>query len=432
MRILTMAWRNLWRNWRRSGITVAAMTLALIVELLYSGLVTGMVSGMEDDVTEIELGDLQIIKQGYFSKPSLYETVSDHERILAELEEAGYAAAPRLFSGGLAASGEASSGVAFVGLDPVRDARTLALSSAVGEGEWLSPDQDDGSNDDPLGVVIGKGLSRTLGAGLGDEIVVLSQAADGSMANELFHVRGILKSVAAGMDRGTILMPESTFRALMVLPDGAHKIIVRRPAGVALDEAKRAVQEIVGIEIDEAGNPIVPPATEPPAEPSNDVMTWTEINPFLAQMLDSVSGVVVVVYFIVYVAVGILILNAMLMAVFERIREFGVLKAIGYGPFAVLAMMLAEGMMQAFIATVIGLALAAPAMWYLAVYGIDVGVLGGVQMGGMRMPAIWRGDYSVETVQVPIIMLFVIVFVAVLYPALKAAWIRPVDAMTHQ
>ena len=215
-----MAWRNLWRNWRRSGITVAAMTLALIVELLYSGLVTGMVSGMEDDVTEIELGDLQIIKQGYFSKPSLYETVTDHERILTALDEAGYAAAPRLFSGGLAASGEASSGVAFVGLDPVRDARTLALSTAVGEGEWLSPDLDDGTNDDPLGVVIGKGLSRTLGAGLGDEVVVLSQAADGSMANELCHVRGILKSVAASMDRGTILMPESTFRELMVLPDG--------------------------------------------------------------------------------------------------------------------------------------------------------------------------------------------------------------------
>ena len=207
---------------------------------------------------------------------------------------------------------------------------------------------------------------------------------------------------------------------------------MRRPAGVALDEAKRTVQEIVGIELDDEGNAIVTPASEQTAEPGNDVMTWAEINPFLAQMLDSVSSVIVVVYFIVYVAVGILILNAMLMAVFERIREFGVLKAIGYGPFAVLAMMLAEGMMQAVIATVIGLVIAAPAMWYLAVYGIDVGVLGGVQMGGMRMPAIWRGDYTVETVQVPVIMLFVIVFVAVLYPALKAAWIRPVDAMTHQ
>ncbi len=129
---------------------------------------------------------------------------------------------------------------------------------------------------------------------------------------------------------------------------------------------------------------------------------------------------------------GILILNAMLMAVFERIREFGVLKAIGYGPLQVLSMMIAEGMIQAVVATILGFILAAPGMWYLATYGINVGVLGGVQMAGLTMPPVWQAHYTLETVRVPVLMLFFIVFFAVLYPALKAAWIRPVEAIHHQ
>lgn len=415
MNVLKMAWRNVWRNHRRSGLTIAAMALALMVELLYSGLVTGMVAGMEDDAVEMDLGDVQILAPGYLTRPSIYDVVPDHDAIIGALEDRGYRAAPRLFGGGLAGAGESSSGVQLVGIDPVRDAETLSLSTAIAEGAWLDAS-------DPLGVVIGRGLGRTLGVGLGDEIVVLSQAADGSMANELFQVRGLLMSVAASLDRGAILMLEPTFREMMVVPDGAHRIIVRRPEAVDLADAKRAIMAAAGVP------EVLPDGERAPL----DVKTWAELSPMLAQWLQSVEGVVAVMYFIIYVAVGILILNAMLMAVFERIREFGVLKAIGYGPLQVLSMMLIESFIQAAIATLLGVALALPGMWYLTVYGIDVGALGGVQMAGMTMPAVWTGLYTVESSAVPVIMLFFIVFGAIIYPALKAAWVRPVEAMHHQ
>ena len=417
MNILKMAWRNVWRNYRRSGITIAAMTLALLVELLYSGLVAGLMVGMEDDAVAYEMGDVQVFVEGYLTKPSIYDVVPEHEAMLDTLEGAGYRATARLFAGGLAAAGEQSAGVAFVGIDPVRDAATLDLHLAMAEGEWLD-------NADPKGIVVGRGLARTLSLELGDEVVVLSQASDGSVANDLFLVRGVLMSVAAGLDRSAILMTDATFRELMVFPDGAHKIMVRKPRDVELDEASAHVRELLGVDGD-----VVRPMSD---EAGIDVMTWKEVNPFLAQYIDSVAGVIVVVYFIVYVAVGILILNAMLMAVFERIREFGVLKAIGYGPFAVLSMMLIEGMVQAVVATICAGILAIPGIWYLTEYGINVGVLGGVQMAGLTMPPIWQGYFTLETMQVPVIMLFTIVFFAVLYPAIKAARIRPVEAITHQ
>ena len=385
------------------------MTLALVVEVLYSGMVSGLVIDMEDDAVSIDMGDIQVLTPNYATRPSLYEAVPAPDAMVADLEARGFRATPRLFAGGLAASGESSAGVVFLGADPTRDAEVLDLHLYVARGEWLS-------DDDPLGVVVGRGLARTLDVGLGDEIVVLSQAADGSMANELFRVRGILMSVAASTDRSTILMPSQTFRELMVFEEGAHKILVRRPVGTELDAAAGQVMAV---------------ATAHTSDPV-EVKTWKQLNPFLAQYIDTVSGAIVIVFLIIYMAVAILILNAMLMAVYERIREIGVLKAIGYGPWQVLAMMVIEGLIQALVATSIGLVLAAPGMWYLATYGIDVGALGGMEMGGLTMPAVWKAHFAVETTGVPVFLLFFIVMAAVLFPAVKAAWISPVQAMHHQ
>jgi ABC-type lipoprotein release transport system permease subunit len=91
-----------------------------------------------------------------------------------------------------------------------------------------------------------------------------------------------------------------------------------------------------------------------------------------------------------------------------------------------------EGMLQAGVAAVVGLTLASPFMAWLQVYGVDIGVLGGVSMVGANLPTVWHGTYTVAVLQVPVIMLFAIVFAAVLYPAAKAAWISPVEAMHHQ
>jgi ABC-type antimicrobial peptide transport system permease subunit len=206
-------------------------------------------------------------------------------------------------------------------------------------------------------------------------------------------------------------MTDGMFGDLMAFPKGANRIVVRAPAGVSLEAATAAVTAIA---------------------PESAVRNWKQLNPFVAQMLDAMQVQMKVLYFILYVAVGILVLNAMLMALFERIREFGVLKAIGYGPGQVFVMMVLEGLFQATVATVVGSLLAIPFMVYLANTGFDIGALGGVSMIGMTVPTVWHGVYTAEVVRVPILMLFFIVFGAVLYPAIKAAWISPVEAMHHQ
>jgi putative ABC transport system permease protein len=138
-----------------------------------------------------------------------------------------------------------------------------------------------------------------------------------------------------------------------------------------------------------------------------------------------------IVSVVVYLAVAILILNAMLMAVFERIREFGVLKALGAGPGRVLALILLESGAQLAIAVTVGLALAVPGMWFLQTRGVNLGSMGGLSTMGVAVPTVMRGIYDGASIPGPVITLAVLAFLAVLYPAFKAAWVRPLEAMHH-
>jgi len=399
-----MAWRNVWRNRRRTLVTVAATTLAFTVMVLYSSLVQGYMRTMESNLLDLELGDVQLHSPDYRDDPSLYSSVEEASELLRLFDERGFPASARLLGFGLGAAEEASSGVQLRGIDVARDAQVSRISERVRDGLWLDPEQ-------PYDVVVGAQLARTLGVEPGDELILLGQASDGSMANDLFVVRGVLWPVAEGVDRAGVFMTDETFRSFFVVPTGAHEIIVRRPAGMELNDLADAVRAMA---------------------PRQRVETWRELVPTLATMLDSVQGMMVIVFLIIYVAIGILILNAMLMAVFERIREFGVLKAIGYAPTQVLLIIFCEVGILTGLAVTIGLVLVVPGLWYLVNVGIDMGSLGGMAMMGMVLDPVWRGIVEPSVIITPLFTLLFIVGLAAIYPAAKAAWISPIRAIQHR
>ena len=195
-----------------------------------------------------------------------------------------------------------------------------------------------------IGVVVGRRLARSLDLAVGGELIVLSQAADGSIANDLYIVRGILQSVSDAVDRSTVFLNEAAFRELFVLPSGAHRIVVRKPDDHELPAAVEAVQGLA---------------------PGLDARSWRTLLPTLATYLDSANASMQIVSAVIYIVVAILILNAMLMAVFERIREFGVLKALGVEPRQVLWLIFVESGLQTGLALAVGVALAVPTLWYL-------------------------------------------------------------------
>jgi putative ABC transport system permease protein len=404
MGILKMAWRNLWRRSRRTIVTVGAMTLALFVLILYTGLLEGYLQNMERNILDLEVGDVQVHAGDYRDRPSIYTLISDADALLATLDGQGYRATARLLGGGLVAAGDSSAGASFRGIDVAQDARVSKIGEHLSQGEWLDPA-------DPKGVVLGRRMAQTLDVQLGDELVFLSQATDGSMANDLFKVRGVLLSVGGAVDRGGVFMNAQAFRELLVLPQGVHQIIVRKPGALLLSQAGAEVKAMVG---------------------ALDARTWRELLPILASMLDSSRGMIYIMFLIIYIAIGIVILNAMLMAVFERIREFGVLKAIGMKPGKVLRLILAESALLTGLAVLVGTLLSLPGLWYLTVHGIDTGKLGGATVSGVALGSNWRAHIAPQTFSGPIMILVIVVLIAVLYPAVKAALIKPIAAMQHR
>jgi ABC-type lipoprotein release transport system permease subunit len=397
------AWRNVWRNTRRSVVTISATALALFVMVIYTGMVSGYLAGMKANIIDLDVGEAQAFAEGYREKPSLYTVIEQPEAMLESLEREGFLVAPRLLGTGLGAGQDNSAGIQMIGIDVARDGRVTKISTALRSGQWLGPDD--------TGVVLGWRLADNLGLQVGDELVVLSQGADGSMANEVYPVRGVLGTVGA-LDRTGVFMTQAAFRELMALERGVHQVILRTPPGVPLDEATAMA------------NGFAPEGTH--------VSSWRELRPTIASMLDSSEAAMAVMGVIVYLAVGIVILNAMLMAVFERIRELGVLKAIGYPPMRVLLLVLTETAIQTTVALVVGVLLAIPVNAYMSRHGLDLSALGNISVMGVAFDPIWRSHVDLSTYTGPVSTLVVIVGLAVLYPALKAAFIRPLDALRSQ
>jgi ABC-type lipoprotein release transport system permease subunit len=406
MNVFKLALRNVGRNGRRTVVTTGAMALAASAMVVFTSLGNGFTGSMERNALGMDLGEVQGYASGYRDDPDLYTLIEDSEQRVAALEDAGFQVAPRLYGFGLAAAGTSSAGVELRGIDLARERRVTELHAHLRHGQWLDAA-------DPTGVVLGRKVARTLGVGVGDELVVLGQAADGSMANELYRVRGILRPVGERVDRAGVYLPEAAWRDLFLMQRGAHALAaIRMDRDVPLDVAVGRFEA---------------------AAPGLDVHDWRQLQPLLATMIDNSQVSLSVLLLLVYAAIASLILNAMLMSVFERIREFGVMKAIGVTPAQVGATIFLEAGIQAAFASGVAVVVGLPISFWLESTGIDLRSLAGsFDAAGIAIDPVWHARVTARCVVEPVISLLVIAGLAVTWPALKAALIAPLDAIRHR
>jgi len=382
---------------------MAAMAFACFIMIFFSSLMEGMMQGSERAVVSMNLGDIQIHAYGYRDDPDLYTRIDHADELVASLESHGFRAASRIYAYGLLAANLASNGVQLRGIDLDKEKEVTELYQHVSRGRWLDANDADG-------VVLGKKLAGTLGVDIGDELVFVGQSADGYMANELFRVRGILKSVSDGIDRMGLFMPMQSLRELMGISDGAHEIVViRSDRSTDLADQTAIVESLAsGLE----------------------VKNWKQLMPVVARMIDTADVQIIIMLVIFYIAVATVVLNAMLMNVFERIHEFGIMKALGVSPAQLLALIFAETLIMALLAAVTGLV----SGWWISDYyqfnGIDMSALAGsISYGGIAFDPVWYATVTTEALAYPVIFLLIVAVLAVIYPAMKAALIRPVKAI---
>jgi len=406
MNILSLSFRNTGRNLQRTLVTTLSMAFACFIMIFFSSLMQGMIQGSERQVIEMNMGDIQIHQKGYLDDPDIYTTINESAQILSLLEAQGLQAAPRLYGYGLLAANMASAGVELRGINVDHEMQVTKLYQHIDQGTWL----DKRSH---KSVVLGKKLASTLGVSLGDELVFLGQSADGFMANDIYYVQGILKAVSDGIDRSGVFMLEASFRELMAVPSGVHEIVLVRPDRSSdLEAMTTELQQLF---------------------PQYEVKNWKQIMPMIAKMLEGADVQMMIMLIITYIAVASIILNAMLMTVFERMHEFGIMKAIGVRPWQIVRLIYAETLIQTLAASLIALVFGWWFSSYLQIHGIDMSsfMSGSISFGDIAFDPIWYTYVTASSLMTPIVFLIMIAFIAVIYPASKAALIKPIDAIYY-
>lgn len=407
MQLLSLAMKNVLRYRHRTWVTVLAMAFAGGIMIFYAGLVEGWLGAMETNAVSMEMGEIQVHARGYRDDPDLYTVIPDYRSVVSQADSLGLVASARLLGGGLAAAHENSTGVGIRGIDLETEKQVVLLQNHVFSGTWLTAA---GSRQ----VVLGYWLAKILDVQPGSEIVLVGQAADGSMANDLFIVQGVLKSVAQGIDRGGLIMSEQDFRDFFVLPEGVHEIVLKRVADDVPIE--QAVEEL---------------AT---AFPELEVLSWRQLQPTLARLLDLSDVSMIIMLMITYAAVGMLTMNAMLMGVFERIPVFGVMKAIGFSGVKLFFLIFCETLVLVSMASVLAFALGTPLSYFFETHPIDFSFFlsESSTIAGVAFEPQWYCVVTLNSIVMPVLFLYIVSLVSILYPAWKAARISPVEAIHHR
>ncbi|HJN74203.1 MAG TPA: ABC transporter permease [Myxococcota bacterium] len=396
-----MAWRNLWRQSRRSMLTAVAMGLAVALCLASVALTEGIYATMGDALVTQSLGHVQLHHAEYPTTKQPWLTIEDEGLVdrISGLEEVEGVTA-RLYGQALLGNEEDSSGAILVGIEPGRELDIFPLDDKVVEGRFLAEDA-------ALEVVLGEGLADDLDVGVGDQVVIITQATDGSLGNAALEIVGVVRSGRTTMDRSGAWLHLWDLQGVLALEGQVHEILVIGP------DPEESGALLADIEDLGTGDLLV--------------RTWQAASPSTAQMMAMQDVSTMIFLGIIFGVAALGVLNTMLMAVFERTRELGLMKALGLTPLRMVALVLTESALLALLSCVFGGALGGLLDWYLVTEGLDFGA--GFDGMGVTFDPVIKGRVTLLGIAQVLSSLFVICVLASVWPAVRAARLRPVESM---
>ena len=404
---LQLAWRNIWRNTRRTAIILTAVVIGVWSMVLLGAMMRGIAVGMIKNGISTLTGHIQIHHNGYGSDPTIENRIPDP----AVVENALKKALPkdalwtaRVRVNAVASNARHASGITLVGIDPSSEARISFIGTAVSQGRYLNPD-------DRNGILIGAALMKKFDTRPGRKLILMSQDTHGEIASRAFRIVGIFKAEMETTEKQFVFVMRRASQKMLGLGEAISEISILLPEKPENPEIYHRLKTAL-----------------PSAE--FEVNTWRQLLPFQTAYLKILDGFMWIWYLVVFVAMGFGIVNTTLMAVYERMREFGLLKALGMKPWWILREVLTESLLLLVTGLILGNILAFICIFALAGSGIDLSALAaGAEYAGMTRviyPAIALKDILMSN----LVVLFLGIVVSA-YPAVKAARFTPVEALAH-
>lgn len=400
-----IAWRNLWRNRTRTLISVTAIALSYALFLVSISMADSMYDSMEVAAAQAAGGNVLVHQEGYWASQTNEKLIPDPAHVVAAAQKLPgvEAVATRLILEGLLSTSAASAGTRLMGIDPTIEKNFTNPARYLSKGEFF--------DDDESPIVLGQKTAKTLDVDLGDRVVFTTTAPDGEMRRALFYVSGIVAAGAASVDEGP------TYTTIL------------------------AAQNAIGVEgsVTQVGlmtDPLIQVATKNALAPSLgaglEILTWEEAMPDLVGFIELDAAFGDLYGIIIFIVVVFAVMNTFLMIVMERIRELGLLAALGLKPSQIARLLVIESFLLAVVSILIGFSLGFAGHYTLYTYGIDVRDMYGtdMEMSGVTMvDSIIRSKITPERWINATLSVLGLVMLAAVYPAYKASRLNPSQAM---
>jgi len=400
-----MAWRNLGRNRKRTGLALLAIAVGQWALLATQGLMHGYGDNIQRAITGPVVGHIQVHHPDYREERAVDLVIGDADRILERIKALPRVtdAVGRVQAPVLIAPREDAFIAMVIGVDSRSESKPFGLLS--GNEDELRAGQ----------VMIGYRLARKSGIQVGDEVALVGQAVDGSLANDLFTVQSIITGPADIVNQSGVVMGIEDAQEFLGMPDQVHEIVVR--AGRLEDVEPRVAtlrdeKLLAGLEI----------------------LSWREIMPEMVMMIEMIdySGLFVLVLVLIAAVAGIM--NTLMMATYERMHEFGMLLALGCRPGRIVRVILVEAILLAVLGVLIGTLLGGAFTAAFQETGINMASWGGEQTGdlayaGMRMPLDIVPRLEWIDPLIGLVSVVAVSLIAALWPAAVAGRLDPMEAM---
>ncbi|MEX2457163.1 MAG: FtsX-like permease family protein [Balneolaceae bacterium] len=398
--LLTISWRNIWRNPGRSGVLFAAIVAGLWAGVLVVAWANGLVEQRMNYLIQTELSHAQIHHPEFRTERESSMYIADASPILSTLEEDSrvQAFAPRTITDGMLQSPVTTSGISIRGIDVEKEPRVTTLHENITEGDYLDTDVRNP-------VLISNRIADTHNVEIGHRIVLNFQDAENELTAASFTIVGLYQTSSSGYDERNVFVRTQDLSPLLSDQQIYHEIAV----WLNDEEDVEAVVNGLNERLDQI-----------------EVQTWYELSPELRYLSDAGGLMMTVIMVIIMMALAFGILNTMLMAIFERMRELGMLLAIGMSKARVFLMIMLESIILTLTGAAAGLILASLTIAYLSRQGIDLTMFGdGLSELGydsIVYPIMNLSHYGNVAIIVVIAALL-----ASLFPAMKAIKINPVE-----
>ena len=401
--LLKIAIRNIFRNKKRSLITLSAVSFGLGALIFLRGFMYGAQRQMVHNITSTLTSDAQIVPKALENIYNTNSFIEDPERIRQILkgDRRIEAFSERVVAGGIVSSATTSMATFIVGFDPVQET-AIGSRRAVVRGRLMT-------KDDEHGAAIGDKMREVMGVEIGDKIVVTAQDYFGALAGEAYRLVGTFETGNDQIDNGTVMILTPTAQRLLSLEQRLSKFALRIEPKEDVPQVVRDLKGKIG-------------------EGELKVLVWEELIPMLAQLIRFQNGMLFIVMLIVLTVVAAGILNTLMMSVVERIREFGLMMALGTKPRQIIFLIVAESFLLTMAGAVIGVILGIGCVLYFGHVGIDmspfIATLSNFLIGSIVHP---RVDWFYLCVFLAVVMISNLL--VSFYPAWRAGRLVPVDAM---